>query len=289
MDKQNQNTTLNKYGYIKDRRTRDNFVLGGFTKVPKVVLQPDGQWDNGLVDIEIQRNKFFDSYNCTGFTISTIAEMTMKKKYGLKVNYSDRALGINAGTYPPGNTVSKVSDTARRKGLIKETLLPFKDIRNVDEYYSPSPLPEDLKQKGLLWKDRYTLMHEWVDEKDLKEALTYSPIGIAVYAWFENSDGIYSKPKGQEDTHFTVLYGYDDKRQVWKIFDSYDNTKKLYTYSSGISTAKRYYIEEKSVEEQNRNILQKFINLLQNFYVYLIKKPVQVGWQLVQETFKKRT
>ncbi len=288
MDKQNQNTTLNKYGYIKDRRTRDNYVLGGFSKVPKIILQENGQWDDYLVEREIQNVDGVETSNCTGFAISTIIEMIMKRKYGLNVNYSDRALGINAGTYPPGNTISKVSDTARRKGLIKETLLPFKDIRNVDEYYSPSPLPEDLKQKGLLWTDRYTLMHEWVDADDVKEALKYSPLAIPVYAW-QQKDRIYYKTKGQRDTHLTVLYGYDDKRQVWKIFDSYNNTKKLYTYSSEIEDLKRYYIEEKSIEEQNRNILQAVVNFLQNVYLYLIKKPVQVGWQLVQETFKKRT
>ena len=279
---------MNHYGYIKDFQTRDNYVLGGLTKTPEIVLQPDGQWDDFLPEREIQNIDNVETANCTGFATSSVVEMLFKRKFGLQVNYSDRGLGINAGTYPPGNSPHKVSETIRSKGLFYETFLSFKDIHSVDEYYSPSPLPDVLKQKGLLWTDRYRYMHEYVKPENIKYALTLSPVCFAVYAWQQNDKGHFYKTKGQEDTHWVICYGFNDVLEVWKIYDSYDNTLKLYTYDSEIETIKRYYIEEKTPQEQLKNAQLNFLQIILQYVKNLLAKTYRVGGAIIQEVFSKR-
>lgn len=277
-----------KYGYIKDVKTRDNYILGGLSSVPKLILNPSKQWDNFLPDREEQSINGVETYNCTSFGTTSAIEMIMKKAFSLSVNYSDRASGINAGTYPPGNSPHKVAETIRTRGLVLENDLPFKDIDNVDEYYQPSPLPRELRDKAKLWTSQYDFLHEWVDEKDIKEALMYSPIGVAVHAWVMNSKGQYYKPKGQEDNHWCVIYGFDDVLKCWKIFDSYDNTLKLYTYDSEIESAKRYYIRQRSPNEQIQNIRLNLLQVIIQYVKQLINSTSKGIGSFIEGIFSKR-
>mgnify|MGYP001599222192 CR=1 FL=1 len=140
------------------------------------------------------------------------------------LNYSDRALGIMAGTKPPGNDPAKIAETIRKQGLVLEKYLPFSsDIQTVEEYYSPNPLPESIIQQGKSWLFWYDFKHEYVFDKDtlleekqkrLMEALKYSPLGISVFAWAENPDGTYTKLGN--DNHWCVCYGYKEN-EYWKI------------------------------------------------------------------------
>lgn len=232
---------MKKYtGYIPEPvRTRDQYVLGGFTKLPKIILQPDGQWDDFLPPDEFQKNEKFDSYNCTGFAITNALEILMKR-LGKEKNWSERGLGIAAGTFPPGNTIQKVVETVRTKGLIDDKLLPFSNwIETPEEYYSPNPLPEVLKQEGLLLVDQEEIQHEWVD--NWREALKYSPLVCAVYAWNEEN-GVYVR-NGQ-DSHLTCVYGYYSDNSA-KIFDSYLPYRKVLSPNFGFTQMKRFYIKEK--------------------------------------------
>ena len=84
-----------------------------------------------------------------------------------------------------------------------------------------------------------------------------------------------------------MAFAIDEKNRV-SVFDSYDQEVKLLTADHDIQFVKRYYIDERSIEEQHRNILKKFISFLNNYVLKLIKDSVSVGWQLVQETFRTR-
>lgn len=72
----------NKYGFIEPFVTRDNYILGGLSSVPKDILQPNGQWDNFLPERELQ-NLGFETANCTGFGTTSCIEILMKKKYNI--------------------------------------------------------------------------------------------------------------------------------------------------------------------------------------------------------------
>lgn len=266
-----------KFGYVKDYITRDHYVLGGISSVPKIVLQPDGNWSQFVPTDEYQ-NIFTETYNCTGFGTLNCLETLLNRQFNSLQNYSDRFVGISAGTYPPGNSPHKVAESIRAHGLVPEFMLPFsKEIDTADKYYSPNPLLENLKQAGLLWTDLYELKHEWVDFKDIPEALTYSPLGVAVDAW-TTKEGEYVRTT-PNDNHWTSLYGINDKGQ-YMIYDSYDNSHKLLSKDYIFSAIKRYYItlKDKSADPIN-----------QRQWLTSIAEGLKAIAEIVSQLFSKKT
>ena len=126
----------------------------------------------------------------------------MYRLFGQKINYSDRWVGIIAGTGEGGNDPHTVCEAIRKYGLIPEEMLPFRDdLKDINEYYSfKGANKEACYEAGRKWLEQYDFKHEWVysgyipeDEKknNRKVALKMSPLGISVYAWGQDSSGIF--------------------------------------------------------------------------------------------------
>ena len=165
-----------KYGLILDVPSEEDYVFGGFTKLPKEVLQPDGQWDDWLVETEIQRKKI-ETQNCVAFGSTTILEILLKRKDKLE-NFSDRQLGIVSNTDPhSGNTTKRVAQAIRDFGLIPEEMLPFEEFNSPSDYYEPKPLPKKLLEKGQEFLEEYEVLYENVptDIETIKINLTFAP------------------------------------------------------------------------------------------------------------------
>ena len=94
-------------------------------------------------------------------------------------------------------------------------------------------------------------------------ALRFSPIGVSVFAWVKDTDGLYYKPKGQRDNHFVTLYGYKEG-EYWKIFDHYDDTIKRLKWDYDFGFAKRYYIKKRPEIKEGWFI--KWIKIIINFF-----------------------
>lgn len=249
------------YGFIAPKIESDHYVLGSIGQsLPKDIIRPDGQWDLWLPRAEFQRNESIDTSNCTAYATENCLEILAKVKYGLEFDWSERDLGIQAGTYPPGNDPHVVIETARKEGLINDTMLPLEEVDTIDKYYSyPSVKKEDecsIARKLSL--KRYRVGHEWVFNGDyspdeqrykMKEALQYSPLGVAVYAWSQSGDK-YIRPTNAPDVHWTVVYGYYDNGD-WKCYDSYDNTLKRLDKDFGFTYVKRYSIDK--IEQKKRS------------------------------------
>lgn len=167
------------------------------------------------------------------------------------MNYSDRFLGILAGTQPPGNDVHIVCEALRKGGAIPEAMLPFSDdIQSFTDYYSYKGANKDAcLNEGKNFLSQYAVEHEWVFNEGtpkedrislMKETLQYSPLGISVSAWYEK-DGIYID-NGQQNNHWVMCYGYSisNEQVFWKIFDSYDNTHKILHPDHNIGFCKRF-------------------------------------------------
>jgi len=251
-----------RVGFIEPTITEDNYVLGA-KQVPEEVLQLDGQWLDYSVEKERQEQHGLETYNCTGFATSSPVEIYIKRKYGVEVNLSDRALGILAGTYPPGNNPHIVAESLRKHGNVKEESLPFSDsLKNVDDYYSPNPLPKKLLQEAEQFLYKYDFLHEWVfndkgldikeKQEKMKKALTLSPLGASVMAWRKRGD-LYVKDKGEPDTHWTTVVGYKED-EYWLVFDSYNPFLKKLAWDYDFGYVKRYWVGESTKDQKDKQI-----------------------------------
>ena len=237
---------MNRKGYIYVEPTPTDYVLGGVSELGREVLNPDKDWTPFLPVPETQLRKI-ESYNCTAEGSSNALEILLKfKKRSEDFDYSQRSIGIAAGTRPPGNSAQKVADTLRHKPcMIPEVMLPFDDkIESVEQYYSPDPLTKKITDIGQTFLDEYEVGYEWVktDPKSLSEGLQYSPLGVAVYAWQEEN-GIFVNPQNLDATHWTVLVKIlEDGKYL--IFDSYPPYMKTLSADFPFMQAMRYSIKK---------------------------------------------
>lgn len=263
-----------KSGYVKDTiKDKEEYILGA-SPLPKVVLQADRYWVNSSPDFEPQRKKGVETFNCTTFNTLEPIETLMRRVFGnvgTGRNYSDRFLGIKAGTRPPGNSPHVVCETIRTCGLISEASLPFSDeIETVEDYYSfKGASQSDCEEEGKAWLSQFEFGHEWVfkDEMPLEEkqnrlleGLQYSPIALSVNAWNEE-EGMFFKNKFDNDNHWTSLVGVEENK-YWLIKDSYEPALKKLRWNYDFGSAKRFHIAEKKFSPKLSfwERLRKFFN-----------------------------
>lgn len=238
------------YGLLHDIIKPEDYLFGGGDLDPEILCK-DGQWDAFLPPDEYQYRNGLETANCTAYGTLNCLETLMWRKFGVDENYSERYVGIMANTDASGNSPHTVIEAIRHGGVIKDDLLPFSPtITTLTNYYSPKPLTLDLSRVGEGFLKVYTIGHDWVfaniilseKQRQMKEALKYSPIGVSVYAWRMNTQGLYFKLPTDIDCHWTMCYGYEEG-EYWKIFDDYDQTHKKLTWDYDFSMAKRYSIE----------------------------------------------
>lgn len=236
-----------EYGYIEPEIQDEDYVLGAFTKLPKIELQKDGIWYPYLPKYEPQFNERYDSYGCTVWgtenAIETFLNRLTKKEY----NFSERFTYILAGITPPGADPHHIAEIIREFGLIEDKHLPF--TKTYGEFLKPKPMVANLLEKGQEFLKNFSFGHEYVfkNETDglkrlslMKEALRYSPLGVSVTAWHENAKGEFES-QGKRNNHWCVCFRIDEFDRPW-IFDSYDQTIKILSKDHFIKTAKRYHL-----------------------------------------------
>lgn len=193
------------------------------------------------------------------------------------MNFSDRFLAKISGTDPyGGNDPNKVAQILRKEGVVFQSRWDVtEDIDSVEKFYAD--IPKNVLEMAKEDFD-YNFGHQWVltggETKEqrielMKDALRYSVLGVAVTAWYEGDGGVYID-RGQRNNHWCVCYGWDDEKQAWKIFDSYDNFRKLYSYDSLISVAKRYTIEKKIPKPLGGNWITDLFTRLISFFKDLL-------------------
>jgi len=244
------------------------WILGG-GNIPWEVLQQDGKWQKFLPNPEMQNKRGIETYDCTGFAILEAIETYERRKFGKVINYSDRWLGIIAGTGERrGNDPHTVCEAIRKYGLIPEEMLPFSDdLENYEEYYSFKGAEKTAcYEAGLKWLKENDFMHEWVynptqpdDEKNnnAKISLKYCPIPCSVFAWVTDERGIYVGIGAQN--HLTLMESYPDK--TFFTADSYEPTRKEVEQIPLF--AKRIYITKKTETKPKKRwwFVQIIINL----------------------------
>lgn len=260
-------------GLIEGVREIGAYILGD-NKVPVIPYQQDADWRKCAVAFEKQSIPGFDTWNCTGFATTTQIEILEKRLYGIERNYSDRWLGIIAGTKVGyGNDPQVVYEAIRKYGLIPESLLPFsKDIQTPEEYFSFKGADKDAcYAAGRKWLEQYDFKHEWLWNGKpptnylsiIKDAQKTSPIAVSVQAWTEQNGEYVSN--GDSNNHWTLGVFFDDGKEV--VFDTYMNdgtNYKTLAQNHVIRLAKRIWINRKTKSAliKHRNLLQKLVDML---------------------------
>lgn len=212
---------------IDEEEKDTHYIFGVSTTLIKKIIMPSGDWTKiaEQVETEKQSSPFIESMNCTVYSFLNIIEMLMLYKFNEKVNFSDRWLGIKAGTSRNGNIPTRVIDTARKQGLLLQELLP----NNIEkfrwnEYFSYKDAilpPAELDKRALEFLDDNTIGYETVYPSILAmaEALKYSPLYVAGFAWAE-INGIYYS--ASNPNHAFVILNIEQAKQYKKAFDSYE-------------------------------------------------------------------
>ncbi len=268
------------FAWLRKRNWRDSFSMEnrkyglklaapkpedwkfGSSPLEMKVIQPGGQWDEFLPVEEKQAPNGFETSGCVSFGSTSVLEILASKLYKESKNFSDRWLIKQSGTDPrSGATVEQVLETLRKLGVPLQERWDFgPDITSVEQFFeTPPPKLFDYARED--FSDPYDFKYDSVpaNQVAIKSALECSPLGVSVSAWHLGEDGIH-RSKGMPNNHWCVLYGYDDEKQAWKIFDSYDGFKKLYSYDSEMQIVKRYWIKKKSPSVKKRFSLLKFLS-----------------------------
>lgn len=249
------------YGLKIPQIDSTHYVFGNGNFQSKL-LRKDGKWGHFLSPEEKQSTPEFDTFNCTAYGTANMIEAYLLVAFGVEFNVSERWIGIISKT-KGGNDPHLVMEAIRKFGIVKEESLPFDDtITTEEEYYSFKGGNEaQCYEEGKKWLEKYDFKHDWVflptqpkDERDnnMRAALKYSPLGVAVYAWATDERGIYVSI-GQPN-HWVMLYEYSDYQRV---FDSYDPFRKR--LNQDILYCKRIYIEEKKQPKVQRTFVEWII------------------------------
>jgi len=208
------------YGLLLEGLKEEDFVFGGLSGLSKKILQSDGQWTDYLPADERQSGRAIESMACTCFSLLNVIEMIAKRKGYGDWNKSDRFTAKLSGTSRNGNLQSRVLDSVRKKhGSVDEEVWASNiDTFNWSQFYAS--IPAEVQDKGKTFINDFELGYEavWSTPNALKEALKYSPLYIAGFAW-SNSGGLY-RSYGSPNHAFTLV-GYVDG-QYWLAYDSYN-------------------------------------------------------------------
>lgn len=256
---------------------KDEDYIFGSSPIPDEIMRADGQWEPFLPSEEVQA-KEFETDGCTVFGATNQIETYEQEKFGGNPNYSDRAGYIMANIKPPGADPQVIYEVVRKQGLLNESDLPWsQDIKTLEQYASPKPLPQRLLDMAFEWLQKRIFKHEWlprgadgyVPDEVIKEALKRSPIAVSVYAWA--FDGQKYLRLGS-DTHWTNLTGTYENGD-WKCFDSYPPYQKRLDKNFGFRYAKRIWIGEGLAPEQRVSIIQRLIELYKQLLTFVNPEP----------------
>lgn len=217
-------------GLLVLEQSEEDHILGGTSPIPLVVIRPDGQHDDFLPEVEIQRvgnqGANTDTFGCVTFSNNNCKETTHKEKYGYEINMDDQFLMVGSGTVPyQGNGVAKVAEWGRKNGFIKEKGRILK-AKTIEEAFTPITAEEIKEGEESLkvyiskyaWLPRH-LNSQACTPEVLMEYLKCFPIQASVdgSAYSFNQSGYIGEFR--QYTHEIMVFGYE-KGKYWKIFDS---------------------------------------------------------------------
>lgn len=252
-------------GYIHVEPQLGNYIHGDGL-LGTVPLVPNGQWDAFLPPIESQASNNFEPFCCVSEATIHCIETLALQEYGNTMRRSVRFLASNSGTGDrQGNDPQTVSESLRTAGTTYETDYPF-STPDLKTFYQT--LTRALKSLAIGEFAEFAYGHSWVTDTSqqvLMDALTYSPLSAAGFAWNLNSTtGYYTSPPDTIPEHDFEVYGFIPNN-YWKVRDSYPDSSGSYDkkldWDYKFTGVKRHTIQRQVV---NQTAWQKFINQIKS-------------------------
>ncbi len=241
--------------FLPEPILEDHYVLGD-QKLQAAVLMKDGHgWGKYMPTPEDQNKNGLETNCCPAYGTHNAIEAIGKLKYGssFQSDLADRYLGIMSGMKGFGGYPHVIAETIRNgAGCVPEVFLPFdKTIDTLKKYFSPNPMSYELFKYGWSWNKKYDFGHQWVfqfgvtgiDKKALmKEALKFSPVGVAGYAWSLHNDMKYYNDGSP--IHWFVVFDYVEGDH-WLAYDSYAPHIKKLDWNYDFAYAKSYTLNKR--------------------------------------------
>jgi hypothetical protein len=232
------------HGFIYRKPEKEDYKDDGKIKLGGLPIVPSGQWDAFLPEPEFQ-DRYCSTMSCASFNTLKAIQALHKQEFGDTTNWSDRMLASLSGTTPSGNDPHTVAETLRKKGTVYETEWPYTSEINTIGKYLQTPPFQTVVNGQVEFKGVYDFAHQYVgtDPQSMKTALTYSPLGVDVFAWnTSDTDDIYHR-NGMQSEHWTMIYGYVPGK-YWKCLDSYPPYQKKLAWDFGFTMVKQYTLHK---------------------------------------------
>ena len=232
-------------GYIKEEKDERDYIFGA-SDIHNQIIREDGQWSDIFTPpAERQNKRNVDVMACVTFSLFNVIEFLAFYKWGEKWDESDRYVAKMSNTTRNGNSMRQVIDTLRKiSGSVPEEDYPFSDFLDWNKYYQS--VPKNIIEKGQTWLKRYEVNYQAVlnNSKMMMEALKYSPLWVAGFAWAKS--GEYYRSWGRTNHAFTIV-GYKEG-EYWLAFDSYSPFIKKLAWDYNFAYAKSISIKKKDIE-----------------------------------------
>lgn len=232
-------------GYIHVEPVLGNYVHGDGL-LGDQPINPSGQWDAHLPETHQQNENGFEVNDCvTEATINCVETLEIQE-YGTNSGWARRFLAKNSGTdIRGGNDPQTVSQSLKNNGCVQSSWYPF-TATTFQEFYQD--LTQALKTLAIGTFAKFSYGHSWVnaDPQSMMEALTYSPLSAAGYAWeTDTTTGYYITPQGAVPEHDFMVYGYE-VNNFWKIRDSYPPFEKKLAWNYQFTGIKRHTLHRQA-------------------------------------------
>uniref|UniRef100_A0A6M3L5A2 Uncharacterized protein n=1 Tax=viral metagenome TaxID=1070528 RepID=A0A6M3L5A2_9ZZZZ len=231
---------------------RDTDYIFGASPLDKKIINETAQWIDYTPTYEMQRSNKFDTLGCVTFSELNVNEMLIKKQENKEVNFSDRFTVVDSGTTTGGNTMRNVIESVRKNGLVYEDDYSWdKNSATRNEYFTP--IPQNIKDKAKQWLLEYEIGYEAITNNidSMKEALKYSPLWLAGYAWYKQGDKYISYSTNAN--HCFIVIGYKEN-DYWIIYDSYEPYIKRLAWNFNFYYPKLIVLKKKEIKFNQEEI-----------------------------------
>ena len=247
------------------------------------VIRQDGQWSDIMPELPLEpQNQYFETYHCWIWNTLKAVEVMVKTLFNKDEDYSQRFNGVIGGATSNGGNPHNGCESIRNYGTCPRSILPWTpDLDTFYKFSAPRPASAMIMQYGQYgrqWLRQYVFTHDWViwpsagnkikawidkvfktklsvvPAEALKQALMYSPVGVSVYAWQVDGQGLCYNTLNDPFNHWTLLVGYVDGK-YWIVYDSYTSCWRKLRWNYIFGYAKRFGLYANNAAQVDANYI----------------------------------